>query len=91
MATPAYCPQCGAALPPKARACPECGSDDQTGWSDAARTDGLGLPDEEFNYDEFVKEEFGGGAGGPKPRGIGWFWWVIALLVLVAFAFLFLH
>ena len=31
------CPNCGADVPIKARACPECGSDEQTGWSEAAK------------------------------------------------------
>jgi hypothetical protein len=31
------CPNCGADVPLKARACPECGSDEQTGWSEAAK------------------------------------------------------
>ena len=31
-------------MPPKARACPECGSDDETGWSAAAQSLN-GLPD----------------------------------------------
>jgi len=26
------CPYCGSPLPPKALACPECGSDENTGW-----------------------------------------------------------
>lgn len=30
------CPHCGADVPRTATACPECGSDDQTGWSDEA-------------------------------------------------------
>jgi hypothetical protein len=30
------CPNCGAAVPLKAKACPECGSDEETGWSEAA-------------------------------------------------------
>jgi len=46
-------------VPDEARACPECGSDEQTGWSDRAQAQRLGLPDDEFDYDEFVKEEFG--------------------------------
>lgn len=70
-------------MPPKARACPECGADEQTGWSEAARTDGLDLPDENFDYDDFVKREFDDTS--PVPRGIHWVWWVIALLVVVAF------
>ena len=80
---PETCPNCGAEVPPKARACPECGADEQTGWSEAARTDGLDLPDQNFGYDDFVKREFGDKS--PVPRGIHWFWWVIALLVAAAF------
>lgn len=30
------CPNCGATIPKKALACPECGSDENTGWSDKA-------------------------------------------------------
>jgi hypothetical protein len=31
------CPNCGVDVPLKAPACPECGSDEQTGWSEAAK------------------------------------------------------
>ena len=80
---PEICPNCGAEVPPNARACPECGADEKTGWSEEAGTEGLDLPEENFNYEEFVKREFGGGKS-PVPRGIHWFWWVVAVLVLVA-------
>ena len=83
MTPPEICPNCGAEVPPRVRACPECGADEATGWSEAARTDGLDLPDDNFDYDDFVKREFGGAK--PIPRGIHWFWWVIALVVLAAF------
>jgi hypothetical protein len=83
MTAPDTCPNCGAEVPPKARACPECGADEQTGWSEAARSDGLGLPDESFDYQDFVKREFGGKS--PVPRGIHWFWWIIALALAAAF------
>lgn len=62
--------------------CPECGSDEQTGWSEAARSDGLGLPDDSFDYDEFVGREFG--PKGPVTRGIHWFWWTVACLAIAA-------
>jgi len=39
----------------------------------------LGIPDDSFNYEEFVKREFG--ARRALPLGIGWFWWVISLLL----------
>lgn len=79
---PEICPNCGSELPLKVRACPQCGSDEKTGWSDEAHVGGLDLPDNEFNYDEFVENEFGGAR--VKPRGLHWFWWLVALLLLVA-------
>jgi len=59
---PETCPVCGEDVPRNARACPECGADEKSGWNpDALTGDGLDLPDQEFNYEDFVKEEFGGG------------------------------
>jgi hypothetical protein len=81
---PEICPQCGALVPPKAKACPECGSDEKTGWSDRATSQRLGLPDDEFDYDEFVKEEFGSEKPpAVRPKGIHWFWWALALALVV--------
>ena len=88
MIPPETCPNCGADVPSNARACPECGSDEGTGWSDGAKTDGLDLPEENFDYDDFVKREFGGAS--PVPRGIRWLWWVIAIVIIfLLFAFWF--
>jgi predicted nucleic acid-binding Zn ribbon protein len=84
MTPPEICPQCGAAVPPNARACPECGSDERTGWSEDATLDRLGVPSEEFDYNEFVREEFGSEEARLRPRGISWFWWLIAILILLA-------
>ena len=80
---PEICPSCGAEVPAKARACPECGADEDTGWSERAQSQRLGLPEEEFDYDEFVKEEFGS-ENKIRPRGISWFWWAVALVLLAA-------
>jgi len=85
---PEICPHCGAEVPVNARACPECGSDESTGWSDEARTDGLNLPDEDFDYDEFVGREFGEKEVSPVPREIHWFWWLIAVGLLAGLALL---
>ncbi len=74
------CPQCGADIPPRAKACPECGSSDETGWSDAAHAERLGLPREGFDYDEFVREEFGDSK--PRQRPLAWLWWSVAVLLL---------
>ena len=87
--SPDVCPNCGAEVPRNAKACPECGSDEQTGWSETAYASHLGLPDENFDHDEFVKREFG--PEPVKPRGIGWFWWVVALLVVAGMLFFWLR
>jgi hypothetical protein len=54
------CPHCGAPVPQGALACRQCGSDAETGWGDSGDT-GLAEgyePDDDFDYDEFVAEEF---------------------------------
>jgi hypothetical protein len=89
MSTPEICPNCGADVPPRAKACPECGSDEKTGWSEKAAADNLGLPDDEFNYDEFIKEEFE--SPDSPPRRLHWIWWVAGVILLSAFLFLFIH
>ncbi len=38
------CPNCGAEVPIKAKSCPDCGSDERTGWSVDTMYDGLDLP-----------------------------------------------
>lgn len=89
MKAPETCPNCGADLPRNARACPECGSDEETGWSEEAYASGLDLPDEGFDYDEFVKKEFAEEKQ-LKPSGIHWFWWAVAAGLVAAFGFYFL-
>lgn len=77
---PDVCPVCGEDVPGNALACPECGADHQSGWKEDANLDGLDLPDEEFDYDKFVAEEFGGNV---KPHGIKAVWWITALVLIV--------
>jgi predicted nucleic acid-binding Zn ribbon protein len=89
MATaPDICPVCGAEVPERARACPECGADEKTGWSERARYDELGIPDDSFDYGDFVDREFG---GKKRKRKFGWLWFLVAFLLLLAFALAFLR
>ncbi len=37
------CPNCDAEVPIKALSCPECGSDEKTGWSEDIMYDGIDL------------------------------------------------
>jgi predicted nucleic acid-binding Zn ribbon protein len=43
---PAECANCGADIPRNARACPECGADERTGWRETSIYDGLDLPED---------------------------------------------
>jgi uncharacterized membrane protein YvbJ len=81
--TPETCPNCGADVPRGAKACPECGADEKTGWSEEAYASGLNLPDESFDYDEFVEREFGKKKA--IPYGVKWFWWVVAIGIIALF------
>ncbi len=57
------CAHCGTEVRWDAQACPECGSDEMTGWSEDADKWQAGIPvgyadDEEFDYEAFVGREF---------------------------------
>ena len=70
---------CGEAVPRNALACPECGADGRSGWREGA--DSADLPDEDFDYDEYLKKEFG---RSPKPVGLKPIWWVTGIILVVA-------
>ena len=85
------CPHCGAEVRAGARACPECGSDEQTGWAEDADKWAAGIPtgyasEDEFDYAEFVRREFGGRRrrGGAASSGCpgGWRCPLLAALVV---------
>jgi hypothetical protein len=43
------------------------------------------LPDESFDYGEFVERELDPKKK-PIPHGIHWFWWLVAIAVAAVFA-----
>jgi len=73
---PPTCAQCGADLPPRAHACPECGADERTGWREPSIYDGLDLP--EPDTDEPLK---------PRRRSgqLAWYWLLAGVVVLLIF------
>ena len=87
--TPEVCPNCGAVVPRNAKFCPSCGADEKTGWSDSAYASNLGIPEEKFDYENFVKEEFG--SRSLKPHGIHWVWWLTAVILVLLFLIFLLH
>lgn len=78
---PTECANCGASIPRTARACPECGADERTGWRDSGDTDyaSLDLPDSA--YDD------GDRPLAPRPsrqvNGLAWYWWVVGVSLLL--------
>ncbi|MES2696221.1 MAG: zinc-ribbon domain-containing protein [Verrucomicrobiota bacterium] len=86
---PAECANCGAEIPRTAKACPECGADERTGWreNDDTRYDGLDLPESAFTDDKAPSRPE---ASSRHVNGIAWYWWCVgvALLMMLAVSFL---
>jgi len=75
------CPACGEDVPVKARACPHCGACDKSGWNEeAGETDGLDLPEDDFDSEKFNEAEFG---VPHKLRGKELFWKVSGVVIVV--------
>ncbi len=76
-------------MPSHARACPECGADERTGWREASIYDGLDLPDEAWRNDDE-----GGPAGvdrspewrHPRVNGVPWYWWLVGVALVLVLA-----
>jgi predicted nucleic acid-binding Zn ribbon protein len=77
---PTECAQCGAEIPPRARACPGCGADERTGWREQSVYDGLNLPDDETDDDTRSDPR----SSRPRDR-LAWYWvlTIIAVLLLL--------
>lgn len=82
------CPDCGAEVRVGSRGCARCASDratktwdDRKPWEQDEAYDGVGLPDEDFDYEAFLEEEFGGARKKSKRE---WLWWGTAVVLLIA-------
>lgn len=76
---PEQCANCGAAIPPNARACPECGADERTGWAEQSIYDGLDLPEDEDTQSQDIRSR-------QKREGHRWFWLYVAVVLLLLLA-----
>jgi hypothetical protein len=79
------CPVCGGTVQAGARACPHCGSDERTGWSDRTYLDGIDIGDD-IDYDELVENEFGAPPADRHRKKISWAAIVAAVLLLLSLA-----
>ena len=83
-----HCPVCGADVPRRAKSCPECGACEKSGWSEDQYLDGLNLPDESFNYEEYTALEFGRGSKKTGKTGKQRILLVVAIVLIVAMVWL---
>lgn len=83
---PGDCPVCSADVPAGRRSCPHCGATGADGWSEDAGHEAAGIPDDTFDYNEYLKREF----GNPTP-GVRFdrqtLWWATAIVLLAALTF----
>ena len=78
------CPTCGREAR-VGRPCPGCvrksGKPKKRSWKQDPAAEGLDLPDDDFNYQDFVAREFG--KAPHRALGISWYWWALAVALLV--------
>lgn len=79
---PEHCAVCGADIPHRARACPECGADEKTGWRESDLYDGLDLPDSAWDEDEGSSRARRQIARDPE-TGLPWYWIAVALVLVI--------
>ncbi len=76
---PDECANCGAEIPRNARACPECGADERTGWRETSIYDGLDLPGDDDGESDYAPD----GGRDRKRGGLAWYW-IAAFILVVA-------
>jgi len=76
MTPPEHCANCGAEIPPKARACPECGADERTGWSEQSIYDGLNLPDDDETQEQDTHSR-------QHHQTKQWLWWLVGVILIL--------
>ena len=79
---PAECANCGAAIPRNAKACPECGADERTGWRETSVYDDLDLPESAWSEDEPSET----GRSTPRVNGVPWYWWCVGAVLVALLA-----
>jgi hypothetical protein len=77
---PEECANCGASIPRTARACPECGADERTGWRERSVYDDLDLPESAWEDESSASAKRA--APPARVNGVPWYWWLVGALLL---------
>jgi hypothetical protein len=89
---PEECANCGAAIPRHAKACPECGADERTGWRENTESiyDGLDLPEAAFQDEDAPATSAARRQRERSVNGLAWYWWCVGvgLLLILGLAWL---
>ena len=78
------CPGCGDEVKVGSKGCPKCNRLDPWEIEGNDIYDGLDLPDDDFDYDEFVDREFGKSVSTNRLKFV---WWISAVILLIALIF----
>lgn len=77
------CPYCGSEVR-VGGTCPGCAKkgkkSKKRSWEQDASYDGTDLPNDDFDYEDFVAREFG--KAPHRAIGIRWYWWLLAAVLL---------
>jgi hypothetical protein len=73
---PSECANCGAAIPRNAKACPECGADERTGWRESSVYDGVDLPETAFDEKSTADRH------PRRVNGVPWYWWWVGIVLI---------
>ena len=76
---PAECANCGASIARHAKACPECGADERTGWRETSVYDNLDLPESAWSGDDDAEKK----SQTARVNGAPWYWWSVGAVLLL--------
>jgi hypothetical protein len=87
-APPEECANCGATIPRGAKACPECGADERTGWRETDVYDDLDLPDEVWTDGDRPPVPIAARrrTQGRGVNGVPWYWWCVGIALIAVLA-----
>lgn len=85
------CPGCDQNVP-VGQNCPRCAKPakskktasarERKSWEQDSAYDGTDIPDDDFDYDEFIAKEFG--KNPIRKSGLAWYWYLVAVFLILS-------